>query len=309
MAQPHEGAYGRSGVAAQGYLVASGTSLLVPTGRAVPAVFDRKTGELRHLHLAAHRLMGGDQVTALGDWFFNVGFPFDTHTGLAGDGSPQRIGPMAVLSDTGDRIVRASTKTLTAYRLAELEKKDRKGKPITVKSLQQLWSIDPPAVGHSLIVAARTIISGGSNQVCAIDADTKTVTWSHAVTGTACGLALADGRLYVSTDRGRIHCFTKQANRTTVVHTPASAFAFPNEDPVFGKAAEETLARTGIKAGYCLDLGCGTGDLALARRSQLAIYAVDPDASNVQQARRKLAAAGLYGSRVTVHHMPLTKLV
>ncbi len=310
MPQPHKGAYGRSGVAAQGYLVAAGNNLLVPTGRAVPAVFDLRTGKLRYFHLAAHRRMGGDRVTALGDWFFNVGFPFDARSGLAGDGSPQRIGPMAALSNQGDRIVRATTKSVTAYQLAELQKKDRKGKPITVKGLRQLWSIDPPAAGYSLIVAGRTIISGGRNRVCAIDADSKTVTWSRAVAGTACGLAVANGCLYVSTDRGRIHCFSSQADHTTVVRTQSSTFVIPDEDPVYGKAAEEILARTGIEAGYCLDLGCGAGDLALAlaRRSKLVIYAVDPDATNVQRARRRLTAAGLYGSRVTVHQAPVNKL-
>ncbi len=310
MPQPHEGAYGRSGVAAQGYLVAAGTNLLVPTGRAVPAVFDLRTGKLRYFHLATHRRMGGDRVTALGDWFFNVGFPFDATSGLAGDGSPQRIGPMAALSNQGDRIVRATAKSVTAYQLAELQKKDRKGKPITVKGLRQLWSIDPPAAGYSLIVADRTIISGGRNRVCAIDADSKTVIWSRAVAGSACGLAVANGCLYVSTDRGRIHCFSGQADRKTVVRTQSSTFVIPDEDPVYGTAAEEILARTGIEAGYCLDLGCGGGDLALAlaRRSKLMVYAVDPDAANVQRARRRLTAAGLYGSRVTVHHAPLSKL-
>ena len=310
MPQPHEGAYGRSGVAAQGYLVAAGTNLLVPTGRAVPAVFDLRTGKLRYFHLATHRRMGGDRVTALGDWFFNVGFPFDATSGLAGDGSPQRIGPMAALSNQGDRIVRATAKSVTAYQLAELQKKDRKGKPITVKGLRQLWSIDPPAAGYSLIVAGRTVISGGRNRVCAIDADSKTVTWSRAVAGSACGLAVANGCLYVSTDRGRIHCFSGQADRKTVVRTQSSTFVIPDEDPVYGTAAEEILARTGIEAGYCLDLGCGGGDLALAlaRRSKLMVYAVDPDAANVQRARRRLTVAGLYGNRVTVHHAPLSKL-
>ena len=310
MPQPHEGAYGRSGVAAQGYLVAAGTNLLVPTGRAVPAVFDLRTGKLRYFHLATHRRMGGDRVTALGDWFFNVGFPFDATSGLAGDGSPQRIGPMAALSNQGDRIVRATAKSVTAYQLAELQKKDRKGKPITVKGLRQLWSIDPPAAGYSLIVAGRTVISGGRNRVCAIDADSKTVTWSRAVAGSACGLAVANGCLYVSTDRGRIHCFSGQADRKTVVRTQSSTFVIPDEDPVYGTAAEEILARTGIEAGYCLDLGCGAGDLALAlaRRSKLMVYAVDPDAANVQRARRRLTVAGLYGNRVTVHHAPLSKL-
>ena len=310
MPQPHAGAHGRSGVAAQGYLVAAGTNLLVPTGRAVPAVFDLKTGELRYFHLAAHGRMGGDRVTAVGDWFFNVGFPFDARSGLAGEGSPQRIGPMAALSKKGDRIVRSTMRDVTVYQLAELKKKDRKGKAITVKGLQKLWSIKSPVAGHSLIVAGRMIVSGGQNRVCVIDADSKTVRWSQAVDGTACGLAVADGCLYVSTDRGRIHCFSGRAGRRAVVHVESSTFVTPDEDPIFDKAAEEILARTGMKAGYCLDLGCGNGDLALAlaRRSQLMIYAVDPDAAKVQRARRRLTEAGLYGSRVTVHHAPLGAL-
>ena len=40
MPQPHGGAVAESGVSAEGYLVVSGDRLLVPTGRAVPAVFD-----------------------------------------------------------------------------------------------------------------------------------------------------------------------------------------------------------------------------------------------------------------------------
>ena len=313
MAQPHEGAFARSGVASQGYLVASGANLFVPTGRAVPAVFDRLTGKLRYFHLAAIRRMGGDRVTAVAGCFFNMGYPFDARTGQAADGSPQRMGPMATLSAGRRQIVRATSKSVAAFELIELQKKDRKGKPVTVKGLKPLWSVDASAAGHSLIVAGRTIISGGTNRVCAIDADAKTVTWSQPVAGTACGLAVADGCLFVSTDLGRIHCFTGEVGRKAVVRAQSKTFVVDEalkEDPVYTKAAEEILARTGISAGYCLDLGCGTGDLALAlaRRSKLMIYAVDPDRSNVERARRKLAAAGLYGRRVTVHQAALDKL-
>ena len=47
MAQPHPGANAASGVSAQGYLALAGDKLLVPTGRAVPAVFYRNNGALR----------------------------------------------------------------------------------------------------------------------------------------------------------------------------------------------------------------------------------------------------------------------
>ena len=50
--QPHHG-YALAGVAPQGYLLASGDVLLVPTGRALPAGYDRATGRLLYLRHAA----------------------------------------------------------------------------------------------------------------------------------------------------------------------------------------------------------------------------------------------------------------
>ena len=72
-------------------------------------------------------------------------------------------------------------------------------------------------------------------------------------------------------------------------------------------AAEAIIRETGIVDGYCLDLGCGEGQLAyeLAKRTELHIYAVDSDAEKVATARKKLFAAGLYGHRVTVQHRSL----
>ena len=48
--------------------------------------------------------------------------------------------------------------------------------------------------------------------------------------------------------------------------------------------------------GYCVDLGCGDGNLAyeLAKQSELFVVAIDADRANVASARAKLAAAGLY---------------
>ena len=50
------------------------------------------------------------------------------------------------------------------------------------------------------------------------------------------------------------------------------------------------------------DRGCGDGALAfeLAKRTDLFIYAIDPDPANVSRARENLTRAGLYGSRIMV---------
>ena len=68
------------------------------------------------------------------------------------------------------------------------------------------------------------------------------------------------------------------------------------------------LKRLARKAGYCVDFGCGDGRLALelAKRTELTIFAIDDDPTNVAAARKLLNAAGYYGTRVTVHRRDLT---
>ncbi len=62
MAQPHTGAYALTGVAPQGHLAATEHLLVVPTGRAVPAVFERGTGKLLHYKQAQNKIQGGSWV-------------------------------------------------------------------------------------------------------------------------------------------------------------------------------------------------------------------------------------------------------
>jgi hypothetical protein len=60
---------------------------------------------------------------------------------------------------------------------------------------------------HDLILAGMTLFAGGDNGVAAFDASTGKELWVAPVAGRAHGLAVARGRLYVSTDSGAIHCF------------------------------------------------------------------------------------------------------
>ncbi|SVC11328.1 uncharacterized protein METZ01_LOCUS264182, partial [marine metagenome] len=75
-------------------------------------------------------------------------------------------------------------------------------------------------------------------------------------------------------------------------------------------AAEAILAATGIRKGYAIDYGCGEGRLAfaLASRTELTVIGVTADAGEAARARAALRRAGIYGTRVTIHHRPLAKL-
>jgi len=69
------------------------------------------------------------------------------------------------------------------------------------------WQIDFPTP-HDLIVAGTTVIAGIDNEVRALNMETGKLIWSASVKGRAMGLAVIDGRLYVSTHHGKIHAFS-----------------------------------------------------------------------------------------------------
>lgn len=103
MAYPHGGSYAIGGVTPQGYLALGKDQLLVPTGRSLPAVFDRRTGQFLYLQTALYRADGGWRVSVDGESFFSR-----THAnkGWKTSQRPQPSGPR-----NGDGLRRYSLKT------------------------------------------------------------------------------------------------------------------------------------------------------------------------------------------------------
>ena len=75
-------------------------------------------------------------------------------------------------------------------------------------------------------------------------------------------------------------------------------------------AAKQILSKNEFDQGYALILGSAGGRLAyeLARQTELQVVVVEPDETKAQTARKALARAGLYGSRVSVHQGNLDNL-
>ena len=69
-----------------------------------------------------------------------------------------------------------------------------------------LWRV-PCKQPYALILAGDILFSGGNNEVVAYAASDGKRVWSAPVNGDAMGIAVAHGRLLVSTDKGTIHCF------------------------------------------------------------------------------------------------------
>ena len=295
MGQPHGGANAESGVAAQGNLVVSGDFLLVPTGRAVPAAFHRRDGKFAYFHLQQNGQKGGTTLLAAGTAFANGGLLFDVPSGAL----REAVGPGA-LAVYGDGLARSTDTELIVSKFAEKEKTDKKGVTTKVQGLAKLWSVTVPG-GSAVVTAGKQLVVGAPKQISLVDGATKQVAWTAPVDGTPLALAVAGGRLFVSTDAGVIHCFAATADRKPVVHKPT--VTQPPAHAAAAAAAKEIIEKSGVREGFCVDLGCGDGALALelARQTKLHIFAVEADAEKVAQARQMLTTAGLYGVRVTVH--------
>lgn len=295
LGQPHGGAYANSGVAAQGYLAANEKQVFMPTGRGVPAAFDRADGAFQYLHLQANTRIGGSAVTLCRNVFVNNGVVFDQLTGK----SQGKLGAGPVVS-TPDGMVASISGQMTGFKWDNADQQARPGLIIKVRGLDKTFAIkSEPAT--EIIVAADKIVAGGKDRVSIRKRANGGEIWSSEVEGTVYGLAVADGRLYVSTDQGAIHCFGSVKSKTMENAAPIPAVATSNPADVV-QMAKSIIKRSGISAGYALDLGCGDGRLALelARQSELFVYGIEPDPAKVEQARRRLEAAGLYGSRVMI---------
>ena len=127
------------------------------------------------------------------------------------------------------------------------------------------------------------------------------MSWRAEISGTPTRMLAADGKLLVVTAEGSLYCFGGKAEVPRSHPRKPLAGGIRRPTTWVGKS-EAILEQTGVRAGYCVALGLGSGRLVdeLARRSKLHLIVIESDADRVAAVRRRLHAAGLYGSRIHI---------
>ena len=367
--QPHPGANAHSGVAPQGYLLATEERLFVPTGRAVPAALRRSDGQFEYYRLQQNGSIGGARAVIADRFVINGGCFLERDTGNL----EARAG-RGVLGTLPNGILQLTGKTLLAYRWEDLAEPNKKGEIVQYRGLQKFREItledesaerqhaekvikkvpvlkdlyrteirfrhvddsipkqtglerllsqarpDIEALNYStgaflaaryerqyeVIGAAGEAVCGGPGNVRVVNLDEGRIRWSYEVQGHALGLATANGQLVVSTSTGAVYCFgAALGDRAPAPTNPICPKPLPviSNNIDYGAAVEEILHKSEITTGICIDLGCGTGELALEllRQSELYVIGIDSDPVKVQRARQRLDEAGVYGKRVSIH--------
>ena len=342
----------KAAISPQGYLLASDERLYVPTGRTNPAIFARTDGAslgelpsaggtfalltenvlitgpgLRAKELDASDVETRDKIATFGGLRMLASGP-TAYMQSEKQLSAFDRGAYLEFSRKRNRLI--SRRDAINERLKKTDKTTPEAKQLReeigtlTRQIGELsgkmkncyrWTVrcEYP---YAMIMAGDTLFVGGEGKIAAIKASTGKVIWDAPVGGKAYGLSVINGSLYVSTDKGRIHCFRSGVRENAkVIEAKTDTNPYPHDALTerYAEAAKLILERTGVTKGYCLVLGCGRGRLAyeLARRSDLKIIAVDKDTHNVAAARRAIDKAGLYG-RVVVHQndyesLPYTK--
>lgn len=182
-------------LSAQGALLVGPDRIIAPGGRGSPFVFNRATGKIAGRFKEKDSAMGTFAVLAgntllygpsgrSGALITESGFDFKT-TATYVDALAATV--------TADRIFLLTNKSVAA-----LDRATRK----------PVWTVKA-AASESLIVAGPHVIVGGDSGVAAISVADGKELWRATVPGRALGLAAADGRLYVSNDRGQVIVFGK----------------------------------------------------------------------------------------------------
>ncbi|MBI1390987.1 MAG: PQQ-binding-like beta-propeller repeat protein [bacterium] len=324
-------------VSPQGFILATESRLYLPQGRSTPAVFDRRTGDY------LFTLGGGGGAFALiagGELVHGPGASgsFDEVNPENGDRLSSFAGDQILV--TGERSYLLANNELAALdrvrynrliaQRAELQRQRRElagklrnrnetdesvesGLRKTALALAQIekdlndcfaWK-SPCELSSEMILAQNAVVAGGQNRVAAYDMASGSPAWSAAVEGNACGLAIAEGRLYVSTDRGLIYCFASGDDAAAADRSPAVS-APPSPDETALRLTDAMLSVTETRQGYALLMIDDALPLAAAMIERSGFSLVCSPASEKTSAalREPFVSAGLYGRRLSVFQRP-----
>ena len=302
-----------AGVAPQGYLAATENHLIVAGGRTIPAVFDRHTGRVKHFNVSRRDMGskggGGYEAIAGENVYINRGCMYDLEDGkFLGNLDAMVIGKNSIIGkdDAGIRGFLAET--------VEVEVKDRRGNPAKKKVMKSVWSTSlDEKIQHVFIQSgSRLYCRGAEKRVVAVDLPRldlgAKISWQADFPDEPLNMITGDGKLLVSTDKGRIYCFSgtegdaklKGVSNESDEDRYAPDLSFARD--MWTGAAGNILRQSGVHSGYCVVLGLGSGRLVeeLLSQSGLHVIVVESDAGKVDAFRRRMDARHVYGRRVAI---------
>ncbi|MFT5527950.1 MAG: outer membrane protein assembly factor BamB, partial [Pirellulaceae bacterium] len=324
---------GRNDLSPQGYLLAHGDLLFVPSGRTLPAAFEKATGKFVFKKSYGWRnsaggVVGGAKAMIANGQLYSAGanhfLGLDEETGNAGaafiKGRQMTFRGEIGYVLTGEKIIavdqqahaKASVERKSLYAAlrslsSNREKlKKAKARMLELENAGIQW--EQPFTGEgALVLAGNAVVAGGIGVVKVFDIEKGTLMHEAKVDGETRGLSIANGHLFVSTNAGKVYAYAESATTQPPAIWPneytKSPYAKDEMTATYESAARDILKNSQVDSGFCLVLGSQRGRLAyeLAKRApKLTLVCLEQDEKLVAESRKILTDAGLYGHRIKV---------
>ena len=227
----------QNGVTLQGIMLASSDRLFAPQGRSVPLIFAKSSGsqigsipgtggvfciltEDEHFIAMPHNQKSKEETIKLTDPKNResvINIPGANHMLAAGDfvyfhqRKELKATNRYLASAAQVKLAKAEAKLKSlAKAKAPAEEQEQLRHTIAKAKVERenadVWASFQP-VPSAMILAGNHLVLGGDGIVFAVEKKTGKQTWKAEVKGRVYGLAVANGRLFVSTNRGEIACF------------------------------------------------------------------------------------------------------
>jgi outer membrane protein assembly factor BamB len=190
-------------------ILASTSKIYLAQGRRYPYVFNRSNGSLFG-YIGGEAGNGGCYVLLTSDTGYAYAHGQDHGSGYLAE---EYVDYVATYPGARCMVVSGQTAYVVTQQFTVDKTKNDKTvinpqlKAINRSNGNTIWSAPCDSPYYSLIVAGTVIFAGGTNKVTAHNTANGSELWSKSVQGRARGLAAANGRLYVSTDTGKIYMF------------------------------------------------------------------------------------------------------
>jgi len=210
-----------AGIAPQGYLAATEDYLVLAGGRTMPAVYERKTGAFKHYNVASRKMGskggGGFDVVVGENFYINRGAMYRMDNG-------HFLQKMDALLINEHAIICHGDDGVRGFRPRWEEEitKDRKGKVTKKVVVKKAWStpLDKKVTKVFLQAGGKLFGLGENKRLVGVDISNlltgARVIWSQEIPDEPLNMIAADGKLFVSTDHGRIYCFSGKKPATPV---------------------------------------------------------------------------------------------
>ncbi|MDA1180423.1 MAG: PQQ-binding-like beta-propeller repeat protein, partial [Planctomycetota bacterium] len=310
----------------QGHLALAGGRLFIPTGRGNAKCLDSDSLAPVSLNYSSSKGLTDSHVTSSRHAFFHGDAVYDIKSNTQLDirlTKPVLEG--SVIFGMRTRVLKDDEKDApivheaVSYDLdkrTDVESRDRRGNPIVLHEVPELWSSDLKGLSASdpqqppqfLLKAGHQLIGVQGNSAFALNvtnpSSPPSVLWQLNFSNPPRSAIAADGKLFITTTDGTIHCFGAQRPASTanqpVVHLPLQAAFGPSSRWTQDVAMMLQIAPT--PRGQCIVLGGGSGALIeeLLQQSRLTLHILEPDTTKAMTLRARLAALGVHGQRANV---------